>query len=135
MRVLVDTCVWSLALRRNVDKLSLEEKAVVAKLTSLIDRTRAVMIGPVRQELLSGVRSESKFRVLQGVLNRFEHIPVLLGDYDEAARFENICRSNGLAVTPFDLLLCAVSIRAQMPIFTTDCDFSRIAAHVPLSLY
>ena len=48
MKVLVDTCVWSHALRhKNPDKEQIK------KLSDLITDGRSVLIGPVKQELLS----------------------------------------------------------------------------------
>ena len=49
MKVLVDTSVWSLALRRK------EQCEIAEKLADLILSSLVVMIGPVRQELLSGI--------------------------------------------------------------------------------
>ena len=50
MKVLVDTSVWSLALRRR----NSSEEPAVEQLRWLIDQGRVAMIGPIRQELLSG---------------------------------------------------------------------------------
>ena len=47
MKVLVDTCVWSLALRRN----QVMESPYVLELRDLITEFRVQMMGPVRQEL------------------------------------------------------------------------------------
>ena len=53
MRVLVDTPIWSLALRR---RTRTPDDPATAELASLIQDGRAALIGPVRQELLSGIR-------------------------------------------------------------------------------
>lgn len=50
MNVLVDTSVWSLALRRAPRNLSSAEKAIVAEVAGLIDEGGAKLIGLVRQE-------------------------------------------------------------------------------------
>ena len=55
MKVLVDASVWSLALRRN------EQNEINRTLTSLIKESLVVMIGPVRQELLSGIPDRAAF--------------------------------------------------------------------------
>jgi len=57
--VIVDTCVWSLALRRNVLQVS---SPVVIELEQLIRNYKVQMLGPVRQELLSGIRSKKQFK-------------------------------------------------------------------------
>ena len=53
MKVLVDTVVWSLALRKKT--LSDQESKIVEELKELIYELRVVTIGPIRQELLSGL--------------------------------------------------------------------------------
>jgi len=57
MKILVDTCIWSLALRRGEGVEGLE----VSELSELIRELRVQMIGPVRQELLSGIKIRSHF--------------------------------------------------------------------------
>ena len=51
MNVLVDTSVWSLALRRTSPS-----GESVAILEALVEEGRAVLMGAIRQELLSGLR-------------------------------------------------------------------------------
>lgn len=69
MRVLVDTSVWSLALRRGAaESVSVPAQA----LRSLLADHRIQMIGPIRQELLSGIRDERQFDRLA------KHLPLVL---------------------------------------------------------
>ena len=72
MMVLVDTPIWSLALRRTVTDLSPREQSLTAALRELIQDRLARIIGPVRQELLSGIRLESVFRQVRDRLRAFE---------------------------------------------------------------
>lgn len=65
--VLVDTSVWSLALRRQAKGLNPAERAAVAELTNLIKEGRVRIIGLVRQELLSGLRAASRYENLRTV--------------------------------------------------------------------
>lgn len=58
--VLVDTSIRSLALRRKCGQ-SEDEGLLVSELIDLIDDARVVMIGPIRQEILSGISSSSQF--------------------------------------------------------------------------
>ena len=60
MKVLVDTSVWSLALRRSLPHAGPE----VLELIELIREVRVLMIGPIRQELLSGVKNKAQFQKL-----------------------------------------------------------------------
>lgn len=96
---------------------------------------RAVLVGPIRQEVLSGIREEKVFTALQARLSQFRSLEILPGDYDQAARFFNICRSRGIAGTPIDMIICAAAYRHRIPIFTTDPDFPQYADHVPIRLH
>jgi hypothetical protein len=46
------------------------------------------LVGPIRQEVLAGVRSESQFEVLREALDLFPEIGIRSEDYVEAARLE-----------------------------------------------
>jgi predicted nucleic acid-binding protein len=135
MLVLVDTPIWSLALRRRAPDLNPRERGLTAALRELIEDGRAQLIGPVRQELLSGIREESSFRKLRNQLRAFAEIPLDAADYEEAAHLNNQCRARGIAGSAIDFLICATSLPRNWQIFTTDRDFLRYAAVVPLKLY
>jgi predicted nucleic acid-binding protein len=121
--ILVDTPVWSLALRRKADDLTAGERRHTQVLYHIIDEGRAELLGPVRQELLSGLREERQFRRLRNYLRDFPDARVSMGDYEEAARASNQCRRAGISASPVDMLLCAVAIHHDWEIFTSDRDF------------
>jgi predicted nucleic acid-binding protein len=131
MKILVDTSVWSLAFRRG-DQSRLP---YVDELRGLIKDHRVQMIGPIRQEILSGIRSESQFNSLKRHLESFTDLPILTEDYVEAARYFNLCRSKGIQGSNTDFLICAVSVRNELPIYTIDKDFQLFAKHIPLRLH
>ena len=133
--VLVDTNVWSLVFRRRSSNLSQTENALVEEWRRLAVSGTAALIGPVRQELLSGVRLSQDFITLQRVLSGFDSLDVLEADYDQAAAFFNTCQSRGVAGGDVDMLICAVAVRNDVPIFTTDTDFARYAEHLPVRLH
>ena len=135
MRVIVDTPIWSLGLRRKRKHLAAAERSLVAAWTDLIKERRVLLIGPIRQEILSGVRDDSTFERLREHLRAFHDEPLTFHDYEEAARCHNVCRHAGVAGSSVDFLLCAVALRKHARIFTTDVDFTRYAEHLPLSLY
>ena len=135
MRVVVDTPIWSLVLRRRRGDLSAHENELVTSWARLVEDNRIVLVGPVRQEVLSGIRDTSVFECLRDTLRGFEDEPLAPDDYEEAARCRNVCQSAGLAGSTVDCLLCAVTIRRNASLFTTDADFSRYARHLPLRLY
>lgn len=135
MTVLVDTTIWSLALRRRAHQLSPAEKRLVDAWADLVSSGRAVLTGPVRQEVLSGIRSEEVFETLREKLSSFRYLEVLPGDYVQAARFFNLCRSRGVIGSHVDMLICAIAHRYGVPIFTTDPDFSGYGQHLGIRLY
>jgi predicted nucleic acid-binding protein len=135
VRVLVDTTIWSLALRRPARALNPSQQHLVAEWRRLVENGTAAIVGPVRQELLSGVRNANVFERLRDHLAGFDCIAIGIDDYDEAARFYNRLRGRGVAGSAIDLLLCAVAHRRQMAIFTADSDFQRYARHLPITLH
>jgi predicted nucleic acid-binding protein len=133
--VLVDTSIWSLALRRRAHQLSLEETRLVEEWADLVTSGRAVLTGPVHQEVLSGLRSSEVFEALHEKLSSFPYLACLPGDYVQAARFFNLCRSRGVIGSHVDMLICAMAYRYGVPIFTTDPDFAGYAKHLPIRLH
>ncbi len=135
MNVLVDTSIWSLALRRKAQDLNPAERAAVAELTSLIQEGRARIIGLVRQELLSGIKTSSQYEKLRAVLRSFPDEPVATADYEAAARAGNECRARGVAISVSDILICAIAIARDWSIFAADPDFKAYAKILPLKLH
>ena len=131
MKVLIDTPIWSYALRSPDKKYQPEVDA----LTSLIRYQRAVIIGPIRQEILSGYSDLRKYRIIKEKLSYFENTPILDTDYVLAAEFSNKCRKKGIQGTHIDFLICAVANRIEIPIFTNDNDFTHYQKVIPIKLY
>ena len=135
MTVLVDTPVWSLALRRKSTDLNARERLLTGALAELIREGRAQMMGVIRQELLSGIREEERFLKLRNYLRAFDEPDIGLVDYEEAARMHNLCRGRGIAGSAVDFLICAAAERRGWHIFTTDRDFERYGKVIGLKLY
>jgi predicted nucleic acid-binding protein len=135
VNTLVDTSVWSLALRRKAEHLNATEKATVAELTELIQEGRARMIGLIRQELLSGIRISSQYEKLRTALQAFRDEPIDTSDHEEAAKSSNDCRAKGVVVSIVDVLICAVALRRGWTILTTDPDFRNYANILPIKLH
>ncbi|MHB0853659.1 MAG: type II toxin-antitoxin system VapC family toxin [Rectinema subterraneum] len=133
MRVLVDTSVWSLALRKK-EKTEAEQH-IVDTLAKLIRNLDVVLIGPVRQEILSGISDEQKFIELKTRLALFEDLEIRTEDYETAAQLFNECRKHGIQGSHIDFLICAVALNHDMPIFTLDKDFERYQEYVDIRLY
>lgn len=132
---LVDTSVWSLALRRRPAQLGPDERRTVAGLERLLEDDEAALIGPVRQEVLTGVRHAEQFARLQVALGGCHVLLMDLATHDSAAACSNECRAAGVAAGPIDMMICAAALRHQVDIFTTDGDFARYAARLPIRLH
>ena len=131
MNVLVDTSVWSLALRR-ARKI---DDALPRELAELIQEGRVIMIGPVRQELLSGIKSKPQFEQLREHLRAFPDLELDSSDYEDAAEAFNRCRERGIQGSNTDFLICAVAMRRDLGVFTTDGDFKRYARVLNVTLH
>ncbi len=131
MKVIVDTPIWSYALRSKRKGYELHVK----EFEGLISDQRVVIIGPIRQEVLSGYSDKSRFEKLNDNLRYFENTQITDDDYVQAAIFSNICRSKGVQGSHIDFLICAVAFRLKSEIFTTDNDFSYYGKHIPIQLF
>ena len=79
MKVLVNTSVWSLSLGRS------EPGEVERLLSDLINLSLVVLIGPIRQEILSGISDDLVFKRLKSKLRFYEDLEITTGDYETAA--------------------------------------------------
>lgn len=131
MRVLADTSIWSLALRRDDRARSPE----VAEFRRLISAHVVEIMGPIRQEVLSGIREQAQFERLETHLAAFPDIPLQADDYVTAAKFFNLCRAKGIQGANTDFLICAVAVRRDLAIFTADGDFRHFAKCLPIVLH
>ena len=131
MKILVDTCIWSLALRKNTPR----DNKYVQELKELIQEVRVQMIGPIRQELLSGIKSEKQFDLLRDHLAAFTDLEIETDDYELAAEYYNIARKNGVQGSNTDFLICAISKRRDTPIFTADKDFVHFKTFLPIAFH
>jgi predicted nucleic acid-binding protein len=104
-------------------------------MTELVEEGRVEIIGPIRQELLSGISEQVEFRRLRDYLRLFEDAVLTRGDFEEAARMFNLCRAAGITGSPVDLLICAAAVRREWTVFTLDKDFHRYARYIPLLLF
>ena len=129
MKVLVDTCIWSGALRHKNPNWEL-----IDRLKDLINDGRVSIIGPIRQEILSGISSARQFQKLKKILSSFEDILLTTEHFEKAAEFSNICRSNGVQGSTTDFLICAVAHLENLEIFTTDSDFENYGKFLPIKL-
>ena len=135
MNTLVDTSIWSLALRRKTRNLSSPEKILVTELVELVKEGRARILGVIRQELLSGIKTPDQYEKLRTTLRSFPDEVLETSDYEFAAKSRNACRAKGIAVSVVDAMICAISATRDWPIFTTDPDFKNYAGVLGIKLH
>jgi predicted nucleic acid-binding protein len=130
MKVLVDTSVWSLALRKSEKNEA--EIGIVEVLAELVRDTNVIIIGPIRQEILSGISQKTKFEELKEKLSIFKDQTLLSDDFVLAAEYFNLCRSNGIQGSHIDFLICAFSVNNKYQILTLDKDFQNYKKYIPI---
>jgi len=132
MTLLVDTSVWSLALRRDGDSNS---AAVDALKRSLANGDSIVTTGVILQELLQGFAGP---RSRQEIVQKFAALPLLVPnrqDYIDAAELRNLCRRSGVQLGTIDALLAQQCLRHDLTMLTTDADFTLASKHCALRVW
>ncbi len=126
MKTIVDTCVWSLALRRqHQTQLAPGELQMIAQLQEAIRDGRAIIIGPISQEILAGIRAKARFAKLKNLLDPFLDEEIAADDFVEAARLFNLFKDRGVECGATDIQICAVAARLQYDILTNDQGLKR----------
>lgn len=132
MTLLVDTSVWSLALRRDAPEDMPEVEALKA---ALLGGEAIVTTGLVMQELLQGFSGPKAFTQ---IIERFAALPLIAPDREDhiaAAELRNTCRRKGVQMGTIDALLAQICIRHGLILLTTDQDFVHAARHCALSVW
>lgn len=131
MRILVDTSVWSLALRRGGPAAH----PAVGRLRALIRAGEDVALpGIVLQEVLQAFREEDAFRRVARSFEPFEVVEPQRQTHIEAARIHRRAAAKGVAATTTDCLIAATAVRHGDALLTTDRDFERLARVCDLQL-
>jgi len=128
MNVLVDTSVWSIALRRDRPPPGRELEA----LRAAIEAGDVCLLGVILQELLQGFPSLDRTRRLVEHLAPFPLLPMHRGDYIYAAEIRNRCRAKGITISTIDAQIAAAAINHRCSLLSIDRDFTGIARHFPL---
>ncbi len=132
MKVLVDTSIWSLALRRHQVN---DDDPLLRELKELISEVRVEIIGPIRQEILSGISNDQQFSRLRQYLAAFPDLPLASQVFETAAQFYNTARSKGIQGSNTDFLIFAVASEHRLPIYTSDNDFKHFTTFLPIDLH
>ena len=132
MNLMVDTSVWSLALRRD---LPLVLPHVTALRQALESEALVVTTGLVLQELLQGFAGP---RARKDIIEHFGALPMISPsreDHIAAAELRNTFRRAGVQMGTIDALLAQLCIHHGLTLLTTDKDFSHAARHCPLKVW
>lgn len=132
MTLLVDTSVWSLALRRDGTTSAPEVRTLQE---AIAGSDAVVTTGLVLQELLQGFNGP---RAAAAIIERFRALPNLAPDRSDhiaAAEVRNVCRRAGVQVGTIDALLIQLCGRHDLTLLSTDKDFIHAARHVPFKLW
>ena len=132
MTLLVDTSVWSLALRRDQASDAPQVRALRAALEG---EEIVVTTGLVLQELLQGFAGP---RAREDIIARFAALPILgpdRQDHINAAELRNSCRRAGVQIGTVDALLAQLCIHHKLTLLTTDLDFIHAASHCALKVW
>jgi predicted nucleic acid-binding protein len=132
MTLLVDTSVWSLALRRDGSPGQPEVRALA---DALAGADAVVTTGLVLQELLQGFNGP---RSVAAIVERFQALPLIHPDRQDhiaAAEVRNVCRRSGVQIGTIDALLIQVCGRHDLTLLTTDQDLVHAARYVPVKLW
>lgn len=132
MSILVDTSVWSLALRRDEPS---SHDAVTYLRQALWRGESLFTTGLILQELLQGFRGPKN---REKILTRLSSIPEIIPqreDHIAAAGLQNTCRRRGVQIDTVDVLLAQLCIRHDLTLLSTDNDFLHLARHAPLKIW
>ena len=132
MPFLVDTSVWSLALRRDLSSSAPEVGVLRAALLSGDD---IMTTGMVLLELLRGAIPPSGHTAIRTAFDALGFIEPGRADYEAAADLANTCRRGGVQLGSVDALLAQLAIRHKLLLLTTDRDFTHAAQHIPLRIW
>jgi len=131
MRIIVDTSIWSLALRRQAPSVNPETEA----LRKIIEQGENIfLIGIILQEILQGVKEPAAFKKIKEHFDAFPLLEITREVYVKAAALKNQLSKNGVQSGTVDALIAAAAIENECYIFTNDKDFAQIAKHSELKL-
>ena len=131
MRVVVDTSVWSLFLRKDGPA----SHAQVTKLTGLLEDQQEVAItGAILQEVLQAFRSEQTVAAMVQYLEPFPLLETDRETFIEAARIHRSCAAKGITASTIDCQIAAGALRHDHALLSADSDFGYIARVCDLML-
>ena len=132
MRILVDTSVWSLALRRPSGIAN--QESVLLK--TIVEQGEDIyLLGIILQEVLQGIRNSKDCLALKEYFEAFPLIDLTRDDYVRAAELKNHLIKKGKQGSTIDVLIASAAISHHCHLFTADRYFTHIAQHSELKLF
>lgn len=132
MALLVDTSVWSLALRRDSPPNLPEVQALRRALTG---GHTVVTTGMILLELLRGFVPPHAQETIRESFDVLEFLEPVRADYIAAAAIADTCRRSGVQLGSVDALIAQLAIAGEHVLLTTDRDFHAAARHVDLHVW
>jgi predicted nucleic acid-binding protein len=130
--LLIDTSVWSLALRRDAPP---DVPEVRALRDALAGGEIVATTGIILQELLQGVIPERARTQIIEMFTALEYCPPAREDHVAAAGMRNTLRAAGVQVGTIDALIAHLAIAGGHTLLTTDNDLRAASRHVSLQLW
>jgi len=131
VNIIVDTSIWSLALRRHAH-IQNPEAEILSKLIQ--QGENIYLLGIILQGILQGVKKPEDFTRLKEHLEAFPLLETKREHYVKAAELKNHLSRNGVQVSTVDALIATAAIVNDCYLYTTDTDFQYIAKHSKLKL-
>jgi hypothetical protein len=132
MRILIDTSIWSFALRRQLEFKSPES----ITLRTLIEQGEDIyLLGIILQEVLQGIKNPKDVHALKDYFEAFQLLELTREDYIKAAELVNRLMKKGKQIGTIDALIASAAISYSCYLFTADKDFEHIAQHSSLKLF
>lgn len=131
-RVIIDTSVWSEALRRKKNTIN----SSVAIIRKIIEKDiEILLLGIILQEILSGISNEKLYNEIKKILDDFVYLETTKNDYIYASELSNKCRSNGIKAGSIDYLIASTTIQNDLHLVTYDKDFVNISKYTDLKIF
>lgn len=126
--VLVDTSVWITFFR-----------SAESSTTRLLDQLLAIgpvaICAPIRAEVISGAPTRSDFQRLRTFFSSLTDLPLPPNLWNDLEESRFALAREGYQASLIDLMIAHTAQWHQVPLWSLDQDFHRIAAVVPLRWY
>ena len=117
--VLIDTSAW-------IDFFRGKQSPVTDTVQLALQLGLARLCGPVKAELLQGVRSKKEKQQLSVMFDAVENLPTHEMDWEVAGNTLQALRESGVTLPLTDALIAAIASRHKAQVLTLDHHFSHL---------